>query len=40
MADLDDHEDEVDLEEILIPTQRTAVRISTIAAATKLWPSP
>ena len=26
--------------EILIPAQMTAVRISTIAAATRLWPSP
>ena len=26
--------------EILIPMQMTAVRISTIAAATRLWPSP
>ena len=27
-------------EETLIPMQMTAVRISTMAAATRLWPSP
>ena len=27
-------------DEILMPTQMTAVRIRTIAAATRLWPSP
>jgi len=26
--------------EILMPVQMTAVRISTMAAATRLWPSP